>query len=63
MIDDANICLVGNVDVDVLDTRPFVLKNRVCGVDKDTRRELEHLTAVHLHEPVGIVEQARAASG
>ena len=49
VIDDADVRLVRDVDVDVLDLEPALGENRVCRGDHDARCELEDLAAVHLH--------------
>src|SRR5437868_15121750 len=63
MVDDPDIGLVRHVHVDVVDREPALVENLLGRVDHDAGRELEDLTAVHLHEALRIVEMARAAAG
>src|SRR3954454_12159540 len=63
MVDDAHVCLMRNVDVDVVDRLPAFLQYLLCGRDEYTRREAKHLAAVHLDERGRVVERARAAAG
>src|SRR5881398_1410360 len=63
VVDDADVCLMGNVDVYVVHRSTACLEDPLGGMDHDTRRELENLSAVHLHIAVRVIELARAAAG
>src|SRR5436190_17206545 len=52
-----------NVDVYVVHRSTACLEDPLGGMNHDTRRELENLSAVHLHVAAGAVELARAAAG
>ena len=62
MVDDPLVRLVRDVDVDVVNGLPALRQHLLRRADHDTRRELEHLAAVHLHELVRVLEVARAAA-
>ena len=63
VIDDPDIRLMRHVHVDVIHCLSTFGKDRLCRRHHHAGRELEHLAAVHLHEPLGILEQPRAAPG
>jgi hypothetical protein len=62
MIDDALVCLVRHVDVDLVDAEVALRQDLLGRADHHARGELEDLGAVHLHELVGLLEVPRAAA-
>src|SRR5581483_5817345 len=63
VVDDADVRLVGDVDVDVLDRLSTLAENRLRRGHHHPGREPEHLASVHLDVLPGAVEGARPAAG
>ena len=62
IVDDSCIRLVRHVDVDVVDRPADLVEESLRRRHHHSRGELENLAAVHLHQPVGVLEGARTAA-
>src|SRR5206468_3150518 len=63
VIDDADVGLVGNIDVDVANRLAALLEHGLGGADHDASGELEDLAAVHRQVAAAVLGDPRAAAG